>query len=58
MAEIVVPASQLSVEGANERMEKTVDITPYLPDGISLVEENAGNVLVTVVIEEEENWFT
>ena len=53
VAEIVVPASQLSVEGANERMEKTVDITPYLPDGISLVEENAGNVLVTVVIEEE-----
>ena len=53
VAEIVVRASQLSVEGANERMEKTVDITPYLPDGISLVEENAGNVLVTVVIEEE-----
>ena len=49
----MVPAYQLSVEGANERMEKTVDITPYLPDGISLVEENAGNVLVTVVIEEE-----
>ena len=53
MTEIDIPASELNVNGADKRIEKTIDITPYLPDGISLVEENAGNVLVTVVIEEE-----
>ena len=53
ITEIEIPASELNVDGADERFERTIDITPYLPDGISLVEENAGNVLVTVVIEEE-----
>ena len=53
ISEIEIPASELNVNGADERFERTIDITPYLPDGISLVEENAGNILVTVVIEEE-----
>ena len=53
ITEIEIPASELNVDGADERYERTIDITPYLPDGISLVEENAGNILVTVVIEEE-----
>ena len=30
-----------------------MDITPYLPEGVSLVEERAGNITVTVNIEQE-----
>lgn len=53
VSEISVPASQINVEGASERIERTIDITPYLPDGVSLVEENAASVTATVIIEEE-----
>ena len=51
--EIRVPASVIDISGASEPIEMTVDITPYLPEGVSLVEERAGNVTVTVKIEQE-----
>lgn len=51
--QIDVPASVINIDNADTTIEKNVDITPYLPDGISLVEENAGNVLATVRIEQE-----
>ena len=50
---IAVPASELNIEGASGRIERTIDITPYLPEGISLVDENTGSVNATVIIEEE-----
>lgn len=50
---IEVPASELNVEGASSRIEKTIDITPYLPEGTALVDENTGSVNVAVIIEEE-----
>lgn len=50
---INVPASVLDVTGASEPMEQTVDITPYLPEGISLVDDNGGQIKVTVMVEEE-----
>ena len=50
---IAVPSSELNIEGASERIERTIDITPYLPEGISLVDENTGSVNATVIIEEE-----
>ena len=50
---IAVPASELNIEGASKRIERTIDITPYLPEGISLVDENTGSVNATVIIEEE-----
>ena len=53
VAAIAVPASELNIEGARERIERTIDITPYLPEGISLVDENTGSVNATVIIEEE-----
>lgn len=51
--EIDIPASVFDIEGADASIEKTVDITQYLPEGISLAEENAGNVLASVRIEKE-----
>ena len=53
VSEIDVPASVIDISGASQPMERTVDITPYLPKGVSLVEEKAGNITVTVNIEEE-----
>lgn len=51
--QISVPASVISVSGASEPIEQDVDITPYLPEGVSLVDENMGTVKVTAMIEEE-----
>ena len=51
--QIEVPASVIDINGVSESMEMTVDITPYLPEGVRLVEERAGNVTVTVKIEQE-----
>lgn len=53
VSEIEIPASVIDISGASESIEMTVDITPYLPEGVSLVEERAGNVTVTVKIEQE-----
>ena len=51
--EITVPASAIDISGASEPVEQAVDITPYLPDGISLVDENSGTVTIAAMIERE-----
>ena len=51
--EIEIPASVIDISGASQPIEMTVDITPYLPEGVSLGEERAGNITVTVNIEQE-----
>lgn len=53
VTQIAIPDTELNIEGESEKIEKTIDITPYLPEGTKLVDENGGNVLVTVVIEPE-----
>ncbi len=50
---IEVPASEIDITGQDGRREVTVDILPYLPEGISLTNETANNVIVTVMIEQE-----
>lgn len=50
---IEIPASVLSVAGATENVVQTVDIRPYLPEGIELVEDSAGDVTVTALIERD-----
>ena len=35
-----------------KKYEKTIDISEYLPDGVSLVEANASNVVVTITVEQ------
>lgn len=51
--ELEIPASEIDVTGAAEKLEKTIDILPYLPEGIKLVDETANNIVVTISIEEE-----
>ena len=53
ISEIDVPESVIDISGASEPIEMSVDITPYLPEGVELVDENSGNVKVTVKIEQE-----
>ena len=50
---IVVPPEEIDVSGAFEKIEQTIDISSYLPEGIQLADEKANNVIVTVIIEEE-----
>ena len=42
--EITLPSSVLDINGADSPIERTVNITPYLPEGVSLADENSGNV--------------
>lgn len=50
---IEIPASEIDITGESKRKEVTVDILPYLPEGVQLVDESASNVVVTVGIEQE-----
>lgn len=48
---IDIPARALDISGANSTVEKTIDITEYLPEGILLVDDTTRNVVVTAAIE-------
>lgn len=50
---IEIPDSEIDISGIQEKEERTVDILPYLPEGVSLAEETANNVVVTILIEQE-----
>ena len=47
LEEIRIPADAIDITSISQRTEKTVDITPYLPEGTRLVDENGNNILVT-----------
>lgn len=51
--EIDIPSDALNVSSVSQRTEKTVDITPYLPEGTRLADENANNILVTIRVAKE-----
>lgn len=48
---ITVPAEVFNVEGLEESFETTVDISEYLPDNVSLVNNRDGIIPVVVTIE-------
>ena len=50
--EIEIPAEDFTISNLSERTERMVDVSPYLPDGATLVEENASSVVVTILIEQ------
>lgn len=50
--EIEIPAEDLTISNLSERTERMVDVSPYLPDGVTLVEENASSVVITILIEQ------
>ena len=49
---INIPASELSIDGATEKIEKAFDITDYLPEGVELIEGASGKVIATAMIEQ------
>lgn len=53
LAYIEIPATEINLDGAEGRKEFTIDISPYIPEGVHLVEETANNVVVTVMVEKE-----
>ncbi len=50
---IEIPSSALDISGASGTVEKTVDISGYLPKGVRLVEEGSGSIKVTLKVEQE-----
>lgn len=49
---IEIPAEDLEIPDLSERTERMVDISPYLPEGVTLADENAGSVVITILIEQ------
>ncbi|MGN0342928.1 MAG: YbbR-like domain-containing protein [Roseburia sp.] len=48
---IEIPAELIDISGATENVERTIDITEYLPNGVELADADERNVQITVVIE-------
>lgn len=51
---IEIPEGIISIEGASETVTQTIDIVPYLPEGISVVNDEDKKITVTAVIEKLE----
>ena len=51
---VVVPAEVLDLTGVTSDVEKTIDISTYLPEGVSLVISSDAKVSITAKIEEME----
>lgn len=54
ISELEISGSPMSVAGATSDVSTTVDLTKYLPDGISLVSNQSNQITVTLVIEGEQ----
>lgn len=48
--EIVIPATQIDISGLTEKKDFAVDISQYLPEKVSLVEDGDAKVIITVAI--------
>lgn len=53
LTKIMVPASVLQFTNLKARTEKVVDISEFLPEGVQLVDENAGSIVVTINIQKD-----
>lgn len=53
LSKIGIPASALELTGLNSKTEQVVDIAEFLPEEVRLLDENAGSVVVTIVIEKD-----
>ena len=54
VTEIVIPDEAVNIDGITENLQTTVDITPYLPEGIRLVDDTEANIAVVVEIERKQ----
>lgn len=52
LSEILIPSEDLKLEGLTEKAERIIDISSYLPENVTLVDENANSVVITVQIEQ------
>lgn len=50
---LTIPADEIDISGARSKKTFIVDILPYLPEGVELVDTTANNVIVTVKIEKK-----
>lgn len=56
---ITIPADRLNIDGARGNIEKVIDISEYLPEGVSLASEEQKEITVVLMVEElEERMFT
>ena len=51
--EIVIPSEAINYNGEEGKLETTIDVSTYLPEGISLLDSKGNNVVLTVVVEKE-----
>ena len=51
---ITIPGEALDISGAKETLTKDIDISTYLPDGVTLVDSSQAKVKVTIAIEQTE----
>lgn len=54
VSEIVIPDEAINIDGITENLQLTLDITPYLPEGIRLNDEAEASVAVLVEIERKQ----
>lgn len=52
VSEISIPASALQMENLTQRTETTVDISSYLPNDVSLAEQNANKVVISIPVQQ------
>lgn len=50
---IKIPEKVIDISGVDSKREYTIDISPYLPEGVALTDETANNVIVTVMVEKD-----
>lgn len=51
---ITIPKEDLDISGAKETLTKEVDISTYLPEGVTLVDSEQAKIKITIVIEKTE----
>ncbi len=54
ISEITIPKNVITVDGVDEKFDQQVDITQYLPEGVSLSNSTQASVTVEVDVEELE----
>ena len=52
ISEINIPADALELEDLTQRTDRTIDISSYLPSGVSLAEENANKVVISIQVQQ------
>lgn len=53
VGKIFIPSDAVELEDVSSKTEQTLDITPYLPEGIKLADEAGNNLLLTVRVEKD-----